>query len=199
MDLRLEREATAEDVLADSPDAVIIATGSALFRPEVLGADQKHVLSARDVLMGNAEIGQRVLVVDTVGRAEAPTVAVYLVDQGRQVEIATGLEYVGRHMPGPAWHNLTEQLLKKGVALTPFTGVWEVLEDSVDAYNVVTWEPRTIENVDTVVLAAGGEADDALFRDLLSKLPEVYAVGDCFQPRDIELAVVHGHQVVREI
>tara|TARA_A100001037_G_scaffold306407_1_gene351265 strand:+ start:1773 stop:3740 length:1968 start_codon:yes stop_codon:yes gene_type:complete len=199
VDLRLEREATAEDVLAESPDAVIIATGSAPFRPEVLGANQKHVLSARDVLMGNAEIGQRVLVVDTVGRAEAPTVAEYLVDQGRQVEIATGLEYVGRHMPGPAWHNLTEQLLKKGVALTPFTGVWEVLEDSVDAYNVVTWEPRTIENVDTVVLAAGGEADDALFRDLLSKLPEVYSVGDCFQPRDIELAVVHGHQVAREI
>ena len=46
-------------------------------------------------------------------------------------------------------------LMSKNVKLTPFTGVWEVLEDSVDVYNVVTWEPRTIEDVDTVVFASG--------------------------------------------
>ena len=155
------------------------------------------MLSARQVLLGNAPIGQRILVVDTLGRAEAPTVAEYLVDQGRDVEVVTGLEFVGRNMPGPAWHDLTESLLKKGVVLTPFTGVWEVLENSVDVYNVVTWEPRTIENVDTVILAAGGEPDDALYQELKDQFPEVYAIGDCYQPRDIELAIVDGHRVGR--
>jgi NADPH-dependent 2,4-dienoyl-CoA reductase/sulfur reductase-like enzyme len=199
VDLRLQHEVGVEDVLAEAPDAVVIATGSTAFCPDVLGTDQKHVLSARDVLLGNAEIGQRVLVVDTVGRAEAPTVAELLADQGRQVEVVTGLEWVGRHMPGPAWHNLTEHLLKKGVTLTPFTGVWEVLEDSVDVYNVVTWEPRTIADIDTVVMAAGGQADDTLYRELKERHPEVHAIGDCFQPRDIELAVIDGHRVAREL
>ena len=199
VDIRLRHEAGAEEVLAEAPDAVVVATGSTAFRPEVLGVDQKHVLSSREVLLGNAEIGQSVLVVDTLGRAEAPTVAEFLVDQGRQVEIVTGLEYIGRHMPTPAWHNQTEHLMQKGVTLTPFTGVWEVLEDSVDVYNVVSWEPRTIEGVDTVVLAAGGLADDSLYHALKDRHAEVHAIGDCYQPRDIELAVVDGHRVAREI
>ena len=199
VDIRLRHEVGAEEVLAEAPDAVVVATGSTAFRPEVLGVDQKHVLSSREVLLGNAEIGQSVLVVDTLGRAEAPTVAEFLVDQGRQVEIVTGLEYIGRHMPTPAWHNQTEHLMQKGVTLTPFTGVWEVLEDSVDVYNVVSWEPRTIEGVDTVVLAAGGLADDSLYHALKDRHAEVHAIGDCYQPRDIELAVVDGHRVAREI
>lgn len=199
VDIRLEHAARPEDVLSEDSDAVIVATGSTAFRPDIIGIDQKHVLSSRDVLSGNAEIGERVLVVDTLGRAEAPTVAEFLVDQGRQVEIVTGLEYIGRHMPVPAWHNQLELLMKKGVTLTPFTGVWEVSEKSVDVYNVVSWEPRTIEGIDTVVLAAGGQADDALYHELKGRHPEVHAIGDCYQPRDIELAVVDGHRVAREI
>jgi pyruvate/2-oxoglutarate dehydrogenase complex dihydrolipoamide dehydrogenase (E3) component len=199
VDIRLGHAARPEDVLAEDPDAVIVATGSTAFRPDIVGVGQKHVLSSRDVLSGNAEIGERVLVVDTLGRAEAPTVAEFLVDQGRQVEIVTGLEYIGRHMPVPAWHNQLELLMKKGVMLTPFTGVWEVSENSVDVYNVVSWEPRTIEGVDTVVLATGGQADDALYHELKNRHPEVHAIGDCYQPRDIELAVVDGHRVAREI
>ncbi len=197
--IKLGHEAGTEDVLACVPDAIIVATGSTAFRPDVIGADQKHVLSSRDVLLGNAEIGQRVLVVDTLGRAEAPSVAEHLADQGRNVEIVTGLEYIGRHMPIPAWHVQLERLMKKNVTLTPFTGVWEVNDKSVDVYNVVSWEPRTIEDIDAVVLAAGGQADDELFRDLKERHPEVHAIGDCFQPRDIELAVVDGHRVAREI
>ena len=115
------------------------------------------------------------------------------------MEIVTGLEYIGRHMPVPAWHNQLERLMQKGVTLSPFTGVWEVLEDSVDVYNVVSWEPRTIEGIDTVVTAAGGQAADALYHALRDRHPEVHAIGDCFQPRDIELAVVDGHRVAREL
>ena len=199
VEIRLEHEAAPEDVLAETPDAVVVATGSTAFRPEVLGVNQKHVLTCRDVLSGDVEIGQSILVVDTFGRAEAPTVAEFLVDQGRQVEIVTGLEYIGRHMPIPAWHNLLERLMQKGVTLSPFTGVWEVLEDSVDVYNVVSWEPHTIEGIDTVVLAAGGQADDTIYHALRDRHAEVHAMGDCFQPRDIELAVIDGHRVAREI
>ncbi len=199
VDVRLGHEAAPGDVLAENPDAIVVATGSTAFFPDVIGAGRKHVLSARDVLLGNAQIGERVLVVDTLGRAEAPTVAEYLADRGRRVEIVTGLEYVGRHMPAPAWHVQLERLMRKGVTLTPFTGVWEVTEDAVDVYNVVTWEPRTVDGVDTVVMAAGGLADDKLYRELRGRHADVRAIGDCYQPRDIELAVVDGHRAAREI
>ena len=113
--------------------------------------------------------------------------------------LVTGLEFVGRNMPVPAWHNQLEQLIKKGVKLSPFTGVWEVLEDSVDVYNTVSWEPRTIDNIDTVVLAAGGQAEDSLYHELNERHSGVHAIGDCFQPRDIELAVIDGHRIGREV
>ena len=199
VDVQLGRPISADEIIALNPDAVIVATGSSAFFPEVDGTQQRHVLSARDVLEGNADIGESVLVVDTVGRAEAMTTADYLADLGRKVEIVTGLNYVGPDMPTPAWHGLTEQLMSKNVKLTPFTGVWEVLEDSVDVYNVVTWQPSSIENIDTVVFASGGVADDTLYDEMSQRLPNVHAIGDCYQPRDIEVAVVDGHRVAREI
>ena len=199
VDIRLRSEANSDDVLAESPDAVVVATGSAAFRPDVIGVDQRHVLSAREVIEGNATIGDNVLVVDTQGRAEGPTVAELIADMGRKVEIVTGLEYVGCEMPLPAWHNLMEQLLSKGVTLTPFTGLWEIEEGSVEAYNVISWQPRTIEPVDTVVLAAGGIAETGLYHQLSGKVDALHAIGDCYQARDIEVAVIDGHRVGRMV
>jgi hypothetical protein len=102
-------------------------------------------------------------------------------------------------MPPPPRHNLLEKLMKGGVTLTPYTGIWEIGEGSVEAYNVVTWEPRTIENVDAVVFGSGGRADDGLFRSLKGRHRSVRAIGDCFQARDIEVAVIDGHRVARDI
>lgn len=199
VDVRLRSCADAAMVLAEKPDAVVIATGSDAFRPEILGNDRSNVLTAREVLEGNALIGDRVLVVDSLGRAEGPSVAEYLADQGRQVEIVCGLNYIGAEMPPITWHHQMEALMTKGVKLTPMTGAWEIEKSSVDVYNVITWEPRTIENIDTVVLASGGIAEDTLFHALDGQIPEIHMVGDCYQPRDIELAVTDGHRVARAI
>ena len=114
------------------------------------------------MIQGNAAIGENVLVVDTLGRAEAPTVAELVADMGRRVEVVTGLAYVGCEIPVSAWHNLMERLLTKNVTLTPFTGVWEIEDGSVDVYNVISWQPRTMKGVDTVAFASGGVPDDAL-------------------------------------
>ena len=126
VDVRLGVDADVDTVLAESPDAVVVATGSTAFRPDVIGAQASNVLSARDVIAGGNDIGERVLVVDTHGRAEGITVAEHLADMGCQVEVITGLAYVGCEMPAPAWHKHAEGLLQRGVVLTPFTGVWEI-------------------------------------------------------------------------
>ena len=199
VDLRLATTADKDSVLAEAPNAVVVATGSQAFRPAILGAEQRHVLTARDVLQDNAEIGDRVLVVDTLGRAEAPGVAEYLADEGKAVEIVTGLEYVGRDMPAPAWHYQFERLLEKGVKMTPFTGVWEVNANSVDIYNVVSQQPGEIKDIDTVVLASGGAVEDGLFHALQGAGPSIHLAGDGYQPRDIEIAVIDGHRIAREI
>lgn len=197
VEIRLQTEATVDMVLAERPDEIILATGSTPWLPEVHGADKPHVFTARDAISGVALPGHRVLVVDTIGRAEAATTADWLIEQGHQVELLTGLETIAPFMPSPTRHHLLEKLMTSGVRLTTHTALWEINDTSADGYNVVTWEPRTIDGFDAVVFGSGGQVDTELSQAFSERRIPVHVIGDCFQPRDIEVAVIDGHRVGR--
>ena len=195
VDVRLNTEATADTVLAESPDAVIVATGSTAYVPDVPGGDGRNVVTVNDVMSGR-ETGENVVMVDTQGTPAGCTVAEYLADRGKRVEIVTGLKFVGSDINRSVWHNLYERLVRKGVVMSPMTGVAQIDEDSVDVYNVVhPLATRTIESVDTVVMAGGGQANTAIYDSLRGRVKELHIVGDCAQPRDIEMATYTGHRV----
>jgi hypothetical protein len=85
------------------------------------------------------------------------------------------------------------------VTLSTYTGIWEVGERSVETYKVVNWEPNTVDGIDSVVFDSGGKADDTLYNTLRGKHAAIHIIGDCYQPRDIEVSIVHGHRVAREL
>ena len=85
------------------------------------------------------------------------------------------------------------------VTLTPFKRVWEIEEGSVEVYNVISGQPRTMEGIDSVLFASGGVPDDARGAALAERVAEVHVIGDCYQPRDIKVAVVDGHRAGRAI
>ena len=199
VEVRLGVEANVDTILAENPQAVVVATGSEPYLPEIPGAEGKNVLSVADVLNG-AETGEHVVIVDTQGTQPACSVAEFLADQGKQVEIVTGLNWVGSYITPSVWNFVYERLTGKGVTMSPMTGVTRVGEDSVEVYHVVNPEiTRTIESVDTVVMAAGGQAKDGLYRELRGKVEGLHAVGDCAQPRDIEMATYDAHKVAVSI
>ena len=70
--VRLRTEAGVDDILAENPDEIVVATGSSAHRPEVVGNDERHVPTARESIQDNAEIGENVLVADTLGRRRSP-------------------------------------------------------------------------------------------------------------------------------
>ena len=70
--VHLNRIAEAQDVSAQSPDVVIIATGGVPDLDWIDGAE--HCTSTWDVLSGAVPIGERVAVYDGTGRHPAPTV-----------------------------------------------------------------------------------------------------------------------------
>ena len=192
-------EATQEMILKLNPDAVVVATGSIAFMPDVPGVDMGNSISAREVLEKKIELGEKVVVVDTEGLHPATDVAEFLADRSKKVEIITTKPYVGMEIEGMKWRLLFERLLEKGVVMTPFTGIKEIREDSVVVYNTITDQEREIEGVGTVVFAVGGVAENGLYRSLKGRVKELYAIGDCVAPREVEQAVYEGHKVGRAL
>ena len=199
VDIRLGVEATPELILAQSPDAIVVATGSKPWLPDVEGTEQPHVSTARAVMAGASEVAGKILVVDTTGRAEAATTADWLSEQGHQVDLLTGLETIAPYMPSPARHHLLEKLMSAGVGLITHTALWSIDKTEIDAYNVVTWQPLTLSGYQHVIFASGGLADSELYKALAEQHESTHLIGDAYQARDIEIAVVDGHRIGREL
>src|SRR5207249_2805706 len=82
VDCRLRVEATEDTVLAESPDVVIVATGSHPHVPALPGLDGKHVVTDRDVLLDRVPVGDRVVVVDDVHTQQGLSAAECLLERG---------------------------------------------------------------------------------------------------------------------
>jgi 2,4-dienoyl-CoA reductase-like NADH-dependent reductase (Old Yellow Enzyme family)/thioredoxin reductase len=96
VELRLNAYAEAEEVLAEEPDAVIVATGGV---PDTNGiAGHEYCTSVWDVLSGTAVAKQDVLVFDGTGRHEAVSCALHLAEAGHQVHFVTIDDNLGVEM-----------------------------------------------------------------------------------------------------
>lgn len=169
------------------PDTVVLATGVVPVIPQIPGIDGKHVVQAKEVLMG-VETGERVVVIG--GELVGCETALYLAERGKKVtimrrgpELATKVNQFIR-IP------LINRLQAKGVTI--FTGVdyEEVTPTGVVIRNGVG-ERRVIQ-ADTVVLAAGAKPNTELLPLVEGRVAQVLCVGDCVQPRGIREAVEEG-------
>jgi mycofactocin system FadH/OYE family oxidoreductase 2 len=199
VEIRLGAEAGAATVLAERPDAVVIATGSHPYVPPLPGADGKHVVTDRDVLADSARVGANVVVVDDVHTQQALSTAEHLLDQGKRVEVVSPLFYVGQDVGITSIAPLYARLFAKGAVLTPHTELRAIEGSAVIVANVHAGAERRIESVDTVVLAMGSRSTDTLYRALKGRVPELHAVGDCVAPRGVHQAILDGSQAGRAI
>jgi mycofactocin system FadH/OYE family oxidoreductase 2 len=197
VDCRLSTEAGVDSILAESPDVVVVATGSHAHIPPLPGLDGKHVVLDRDVLLGRVEVGDRVVVVDDVHTQQGLSVADYLLARGRRVEVVSRLFYAGQDVGITSIVPLYTRLFAQGVVFTPHTDLVAVEGSTVVIANVYTGEERRIEGVDTVVLSMGARSTDALYRALRGRVPDLHAVGDCVAPRGVHHAILEGTRVAR--
>ena len=199
VDCRLDVDATAETVMTESPDVVIVATGSHPHVPPLPGLDGKHVVTDRDVLLDRVPIGERVLVVDDVHTQQGLSTAECLLDRGCQVEVISRLFYPGQDIGVTSIQPLYARLFAKAVTLTPHTALVAVEGSTVVVANAYTGQQRRIEGVDTVVLSMGSRSTDALYRALRGRVPVLHAIGDCVAPRGVHHAILEGTRVARAV
>ncbi len=199
VEVMLGEEVSEGMILEANPEVVVIATGSDAYIPPVPGSELGIAVSARDVLEGNVDLGEKVVVVDTQGLHPGTDVAELLADQGKKVELITTKPYVGASLELLTWRLLYQRLMEKGVQMSPSTALKQIGEDSVTVYSTITKQEREITEVDAVVFAVGGAAEDGLYRALKGKVEVLYAAGDCVAPRGVEQAVYEGHKIGRAI
>jgi len=197
--VRLGVEATPDLVLAERPDAVVVATGSHPYVPPVPGIDGKHVVTTRQVLGGEAEAGPSVVVIDDVHTEEALSTAELLLDQGKRVEVVSPLFYVGQDIGITSVVPLYTRLHARGVVLTPGWELRAIEGSAVVVGNVYSAMERRIEPVDTVVLAVGSRSTDALYRALKGRVAVLHAAGDCVAPRGVHQAILDGTRAARAV
>ena len=85
--VELGRYAEVEDVLSESPDVAVIATGGIPDIDWIEGAE--HVTSVWDVIGGTTPLGQEVIVYDGTGRHPGPQAAELAAQEGRKVQFVS--------------------------------------------------------------------------------------------------------------
>lgn len=198
--IHLGVEVSPELVAKESPDAVVVATGSYPARLAVPGGEEDHVLSAWDVILGLKPVGQRVLMVDDEGQHQGASLAVYLAGQGQLFEVVTRLPFVAMELAA-GWNigSTYHKLFSSNVALTPFTAIKRIEGRSAKLYNVFTGAESERRDVDTFVVITGNQANNELYRFLKGKVKELHAVGDCVAPRLAMDAIYDANRIARMI
>ena len=200
VEIVLNKEVSADFIIEQNPDVVIIATG-ALPKPCALpGGDGAGIFNVWQVLTGEAESGGKVLFIDNDGHHQATATIEFLLDRGKKVHIVTNASTIGSEL-GPSQDSyLTHQrLAQKGVTFTTDFAVTEIQGTAVKGLNYYSNEWHTFEDYDSVVYAMGNRAEDGLYKALKGKVKELYRVGDCVAPRKIDMAILDGEKVGREI
>ncbi|MFC2029335.1 FAD-dependent oxidoreductase [Chloroflexota bacterium] len=189
VEIKLGVEATPEMIQEAGADSVILAVGAKMLSPKTPGADGPHVVGLMDYLLGNADIGKRVVV---IGGNEGIEVALSLAKRGHEVTVleagsdyadALYLKYVGRHLL------LKKMLGEDGVTVHTDAEVQSIEKGRVVAR--VNGEEQVIP-ADTVLSALGREGNGEAIAAWQGAAEEVIAVGDCAEPRTIRNAIHSG-------
>jgi mycofactocin system FadH/OYE family oxidoreductase 2 len=196
----LDQEISADYIIAQNPDAVIVATGSTPRKLAIPGGDNPRVVNVWQVLTGSISIGDNVFFIDDDGGHQATSTIEYLLELGKKVHVATTAFYIGGDLGPTQDITLSKQrLLQKGVTYTTDFYVMEIKEDEIIGINVYTNQPQTFTGFDTIVAAMGNEVNDSLYFSLKGRIKELYRAGDCVAPRKIDMAIHEGYTTGRRL
>jgi 2,4-dienoyl-CoA reductase (NADPH2) len=215
VEIRLGKEADSSVIEAIKPDVVILATGGVMASPEITGINNRKVVSSADLhrrlkfllkFIGPRTlrwltkfwmpIGKRVVIIG--GDIHGCELAEFLVKRGRKVTIVDTAEVLGEEITNHLRLQLFWWFRQKNV--TMLSGIKEYVAITDKGLTVLTPEgyKMTIE-ADSIVPAMPMKPDTALLRSLEGKGHEVYAIGDCNEPKLIVDAIGDGCRIARTI
>jgi 2,4-dienoyl-CoA reductase-like NADH-dependent reductase (Old Yellow Enzyme family)/thioredoxin reductase len=191
VEVRLGETFTAEKARELKPDAVILATGAEPLLPAIPGIGKENVITALDVLRGQAVKGKNIVVIG--GGMIGCETAEYLAEQGdKQVTVVEMLDRVASDV-GPTSRWVLLSRLKQKVSVRSMTKVVEIRENGV----VVEDRDGNISEImaDTVVVAAGLKARKDSGDEFTGLAAQYFEIGSCCTPGQIVDAVHPAFEV----
>ena len=223
---RFNTYAEADDILAEAPDVVIVATGGlpnlTLFETE---QDAAHVVSAWDVIAGDVHPSGRVLIYDESGDTPGLQAAEVAADKGAEVEVMTPDRSVAGDIMGMNITPYMRNLQERNVVFTVARRLLEVTRDGNrlravigSDYGDARWE----ETYDQIVVnngtrplddlyfalkplsANGGAVDyDALIAGNAQPLPadgfQLFRIGDAVSSRNTHAAIYDALRLLKDL
>jgi NADPH-dependent 2,4-dienoyl-CoA reductase/sulfur reductase-like enzyme len=211
VELRLSTSIGIEDVRAEKPDCVIVATGSSPRRDGVQLSNpgepidgMDRVLSSWDVFSAPERVlGRTAVVIDDLGHYEAVAVAEHLATRGVRVTFVSRFAAFAPQMETslmtvPALQRLNQY---------PFdirlrTRIIAVDDEGVVAGPVyLSRDSHAVQKIaaETVVFVSHNRANRELYTRLAECGTEAHVIGDGNSPRFLPVAMREGHQVGNQV
>jgi 2,4-dienoyl-CoA reductase-like NADH-dependent reductase (Old Yellow Enzyme family) len=205
--VRLGAYMEADDIRAEAPEAVIIATGSQprldayqLADPGLVvpGIERPQVISAFDLLMRNDLKPDRVAILDTVGGYEG------ICAMEQALSLGAGVTFV-THLPtfapstdrrGPL---ALDRAMDRDLEVLVRHRLVGIGPDHVLVSPLYGGDRRRRVEADLVVLVTQNQPLRDLYEEIRGEFAEVALIGDAALPRDMQYAIADGHRAARAL
>ncbi|MGD0795293.1 MAG: FAD-dependent oxidoreductase [Dehalococcoidales bacterium] len=215
VDIRLGKQVNTSVIEQIKPDVVIIATGGIPAMPDIPGINHRKVVNSADLqhqlkfflkflsprtlrwlTQFWMPIGKRVVIIGS--DIHGCELAEFLTKRGRKVTIVDKAETPGEGMINHLRFQLFWWFRKKGVEMINGVKEYVAVTDKGLVIRAAEGYNRTIP-ADSIVPATHFSPDTTIFQTLQGKVPEIYAVGDCAEPKLIVDAIGSGFAIARRI
>ncbi len=185
-------EVTPALIAEKAPDAIVVATGAAPYRPAIEGADEAHVVDAWQVIQEEANVGASVVIADWRCDWIGLGLAEKLARDGCHVRLCVNGNMAGESIQKYVRDHALGVLHKLGVEIIPLTRLYGADANTAYFQHTASGEAVICEDMETLVLSLGHAASDGLLRGLGDFDGRVIGIGDCLAPRTAEEAVLEG-------
>lgn len=227
VDIEYNRCAEEGDVVGETPDVVVIATGG-LPNLDCVEAGEELATTSWDVLSGSAQVAKSVLLYDDNGSHPAMTTAEYIVGTGAKLEVVTPQRILAPDIGATSYPAYFRALNKAGATVT-INLTLERLErrgNRITAIFIDEYTKNRVEReVDQVVVENGTKPMEGLYfalkplsenggevnyRALIAQEPQsitknagadfqLFRIGDAVSSRNIHAAIYDGHRFMATI
>ncbi len=195
IDVRLNIEADADAVMAQRPDAVIVAVGSETLIPKIPGVESKNVVTALEVIGHEEIVGDTAVIIG--GGMVGSELSIHLNRIGKKCTVVEMGQYLCPDAMLSERLHVLRYMDRAGVVSLTDTKCTAITDSGIE-YIDKTGNKGHID-ADTVILCAGMKAREEL-RDSFSQTAfDVKNIGDCKKARIVKDAIHEAYDAVATI